>query len=75
MNDFRNSKISHLCTLRPMNQMKRQLAVLLPPIIALIIAWMNPMGWPANVSYTLAIMVWMLSWWLMETVPRSEERL
>ena len=54
-----------------MDQIKRQVSVWLPPTLALLIAWINPMGWPINVCLTLAIMVWMLSWWLMETVPMA----
>ena len=54
-----------------MDQIKRQISVWLPPLLALLIAWINPMGWPINVCLTLAIMVWMLSWWLMETVPMA----
>jgi len=54
-----------------MNNLKRQLSIWLPPILALMIAWINPMEFPINVSFTLALMVWMLSWWLMETVPMA----
>lgn len=54
-----------------MDQIKRQVSVWLPPTLALLIAWINPMGWPINVCLTLAIMAWMLSWWLMETVPMA----
>ena len=31
--------------------------------------WSNPFGWPQTVITVIGILIWMLAWWLLETVP------
>jgi sodium-dependent dicarboxylate transporter 2/3/5 len=47
------------------------LKIVLPPLIALLLGWINPFHWPIQVAMVLGILIWMLAWWLLETVPMA----
>jgi sodium-dependent dicarboxylate transporter 2/3/5 len=47
------------------------LKIVLPPFIALVLGILNPFHWPIQVVLVLGILLWMLAWWLLETVPMA----
>lgn len=55
--------------LHPVKQTQHLLKTFLPPIFALLLVWSNPFGWPQTVITVIGILIWMLAWWLLETVP------
>ena len=58
-----------LTILHPVKQTQHLLKTFLPPIFALLLVWSNPFGWPQTVITVIGILIWMLAWWLLETVP------
>jgi len=54
-----------------MKQSSHFIKIVLPPLIAFLLGWINPFHWPIQVVIVLGILVWMLAWWLLETVPMA----
>jgi sodium-dependent dicarboxylate transporter 2/3/5 len=54
-----------------MNSTFQYLKTFSPPFLAVILVWINPMHWPQSVIIVIGILIWMLAWWLLETVPMA----
>ncbi len=43
----------------------------MPPLITSLLIWINPFHWSIQVIMVLGILLWMLAWWLLESVPMA----